>query len=274
MSNRTGYNLVLILIWAVTLLPSVYYANKLIQVNRIVDQYLHNKNLIGLPVSKETAIRVSNQVREDFNTDENTFVALDLTNRPFLRRDAGFLLMHKEGFCGEGARVLVNLLDRLGFDATRITLYNKYLESSHTLVSIVIDGQEFYLDSINSADDVNKLLTSRNISSNDFNVLHYTDNISKRRGFIKTNLGIEGEDYNNFFDHYWVYSYESLPYSKLLTKIGFDVRVFNFDRPSHYRSIIAEKPNLIMLIISFGVSICLMVFLHRWRILRTILRMD
>jgi hypothetical protein len=243
-----------------------------VQENTIVDEYLSSAKLVGLTISKETAVHVSNKVRKDFNTNESSFGTLNLEERPFLREDVGFLLTHKEGVCGEGARVIVNLLNRLGFDATRITLYNKQLQSAHTLVSVLIDENEFFIDSINSSAEVNKLLVNTDISPNDFNFLHYTDKLSKRREFVKSNHIDQPKEYVNFFNNYWLYSYEATPYSKLLTKAGFDVKVLNFDRPNHWLSLIAEKPNSVMLFVTFMVSIVTMYLLLQFRIISTIFR--
>src|SRR3989304_4043142 len=99
MSNRKKYFLALISAWMVTLLPSIYYAYMQVQEDKIVDHYLYSNNLIRLPISRETAVRVSDRVRKDFNVLESTFVALKMAERPFLREDSGFLLTHKEGLC-------------------------------------------------------------------------------------------------------------------------------------------------------------------------------
>ena len=273
-SKQRQYRAVLTLTWMLALLPSMYYAYMQMQENAIVDQYLSQNKLGGLPIVKETALRVSDQVREDFNVNENTFAALNLEERPFLREDVGFLLTHREGVCGEGTRVMVNLLSRLGFNASRITLFNKELQSLHTLVSVVIDEQEFFLDSINSTAEVNELLRNNNLSSNDFDLMHYSDNISTRRQFVRTGESrIASEGLIKFFDSYWLYSYEALPYSKLLTKIGLDVRVFNFRRPNRWMSILAEKPNMVMFLVTLIVAVLAMYLLHRLNLFRKILRM-
>ncbi|MCK5697044.1 MAG: hypothetical protein KAI02_02720 [Gammaproteobacteria bacterium] len=274
MSNKKKYYAVLVLIWIATLIPFIFYSYIQIQENMIIDQYLSSNKLDGLPITKETAVQVSNQVRKDFNINESSFVNLNLADRPFLREDVGFLLIHKEGVCGEGTRVIINLLNRLGFDATRITLYNKKLQSAHTLVSVLIDKNEFFVDSINSLDEVNKLLVKTNISSNDFNFLHYTDNLSKRREFVESNTLDKSKEFINFFKEYWLYSYEATPYSKLLTKIGFNVKVFNFNRPNQWLSLIAEKPNLVMLFISLMTSIIIMYLLSKFRIIAIISKIN
>ena len=215
MSNQKKYYLVLILTWTITFLPSMYYAYMQMRENKIVDQYLSSNNLIGLPVSKETAVRVSNQVRNDFNVNNSSFVALNVSERPFLREDVAFLLTHKEGLCGEGARVVVNLLNKLDFDATRVILFNKYLQSAHTLVSVLIDEHEFFVDGLTTSHEVNKFLINSNISSNDFILLHYSGNIDKRsefdrrREFVLSNQTNKSEEYVKFFNHYWLYSIQN-----------------------------------------------------------------
>lgn len=272
--NKKKYFLALILVWGITLIPSIYYAYRQSQEDKIVDRYLSSNNLASLPISKETAVRVSDQVRKDFNTKEGSFAALNLAERPFLREDAGFLLTQKEGLCGEGARVMINLLNRLGFDATRITLFDQKLQSAHTLVSVDIGEKEFLVDSINSTPEVNALINSDNISSNDFNILHYSDDFLKRRQFEKTDHNrITPERQRKFFDEYWLYSYEAIPYSKLLTRAGFDVRAFNFERPNSRLSDLAEKPNMIMFCISLVTSVFATFLFHKLKIIRTFLRM-
>lgn len=216
-----------------------------------MDNYLLQNKLIGLKNNKETAILVANQVRSDFNTKEKKFVNLDMTKRPFLRHDVTFLLKYKEGLCGEGARVIVMLLNRLGFNACRVTLYNRHLQSSHTLASVVIDKKEYFIDSINSSKDINKFLSKNNVSSSDFNLMHYSDNALKRRSFVREQKFLTNDKYKDFFINYYIYSYESIPYSKLLTRVGIDVRVFNLQRPHRAIAILGESPNIIKAILSF-----------------------
>lgn len=246
------------LTFSVALIPSAYFALMQLQEDELVDHYISILGLRGLPLSKETALRVSDQVRKDFNTDEKTFTALKMAERPFLREDTAFLLTHKEGLCGEGTRVIVNLLLRLGFDASRITLFNKELQSAHTLISIVIGEREFLVDSINTSAQVTELLRANDISSSDFNVLHYSDQIATRRAFTGNDPNkFETKLFTPFFDKYWLYSYEAIPYSKILTRIGLDVRVFNFGRPNRWISALAEKPNAMMSILAFMAALAI-----------------
>jgi len=244
----------------VTLVFPVYYLSLQIQENQLIDKYLSKNDLADLPLTKETAVRVSDQVRRDFNIQTNTFKSLDVFNKPFLREDTHFLLSHKEGECGEGTRVIVNLLSRLGFDATRLTLYNKKLKPAHTLISVAIEDKEFLLDSINSSVKTNTLLKDYDVSLNDFAFIHRIDNIAKRRSNLVNNK--RPEALAGFFDYYLLYSYEATPYSKVLAKIGLDMQVFNFKRPSRWMSVLAEKPRAIMFIVSLFTSffIALVVF--------------
>jgi hypothetical protein len=246
-----------------------------IQENKIVDYYLSLNNLNNLPINKDTAVRVSNQIRKDFNVEENSFTKFKLLERPILREDVGFLLTYREGLCGEGARVIVDLLNRLGFDATRITLYNKVLESSHTLVSIVINEKELLVDSINSTAEVNELLRKYDVSPSDFNLMHYDNNfgaISSK--FIPIKDHQIKPEFKNFLNHYWLYSYEAEPFSKILTKIGLDIRVFNFKRPTHIISILAERPNTVMFFITLFFAIFYIYILYQFKIIRYIIKSE
>jgi len=258
----------LFILWIITMIPSIYFATMQYQEGLIVDEYISSNKLQNLSVNKQTAILVSDLVRKDFKTDKYNFVSLKMSKRPFLREDVGYLLTHKEGLCGEGTRVIADLLNRLGFDATRVTLYNKELQSSHTLVSVMDNGREFFVDSINSTESVNALLRKQDISANDFNVLHYTDDIGKRAEFDKAKHKSPTKDSLSFFKNYWLYSYEAIPFSKILTKVGIDVRVFHFDRPNKLVSMLAERPKTIMSLVMFILSLCIIFILSRFRFIK------
>lgn len=246
-------------LWLLALLPAGYYFHRQADEDRIVRNYLAQNGLAGLPLSRESAVRISQQVRKDFEIDERRFKALNVANRPFLREDTAFLLSHKEGLCGEGARVLVNLLLREGYDATRITLYDRILSSAHTLVSVKLGQREFLLDSINSPEAINGFLNSRDISAEDFHLLHYSDDLGVRTAFAKQ--PVKRPDHP-FFNYFWLFSYEAIPYTKLLTKARRDVRVFNFDRPPRMVSALAEKPNLVCAIGALVAAVLVMTLLH------------
>jgi hypothetical protein len=263
MSDQVKYCAVLLLIWAVTMLPAINYFTKRIQSDSAVETYLSEHGLLGLPLTRETAIRVSDQIRKDFNTDVKTFKALNVGTRPYLRDDVAFLLKYREGLCGEGARVLVRLLIDMGFDATRITLYDEHLQPSHTLVSVMLQGKEFLVDSINSTSSDNRILRRYVVSTNGFNVLHYTDNILRRweRESEQSRTKIP-EELQSFYDSYWLYSYEAIPATKVLTGLGMNVRIFNFGRPGKWVSTLAERPNTFLMILSLVCSVVITFLAH------------
>jgi len=262
----------LLLLWTVIILgllfPLKYMFNQ-IEEDKIVERYLSQNNLVDLKLTKETALKVSDQVRKDFNIKEASWVGLNMGERPFLREDVATLLTYKEGVCGEGTRVIVDLLNRLGFDATRVTFYNKRLQAEHTLVSVVLNGEEFFVDTINSLPRINTLLREHNISSDDFDVIHYTDDITDRRESAEVSEH-KKRNFSKELEYYWLYSYTATPYTKLLTKIGFDVRVFNLDRPSRTFSVLAERPNLLMFIISSILYLLLVCFVHRFQFIKSL----
>ena len=262
----------LLLFWVLLalggLIPVKYFLTQM-EENQMVTSYLLKNNLVGLNISKESALKVSDQVRKDFNIKESSWVGLNMDDRPFLREDVATLLTYKEGVCGEGTRVIVDLLNRLGFDATRVTFYNKRLQAEHTLVSVIINEKEFFVDTINSLPKINTLLREHNISSDDFDVIHYADNITDRRLFAEESKG-KKRDFSKELEYYWLYSYTATPYTKLLSKIGFDVRVFNFDRPSRMASILAERPSSLMFIVTLVMYLILLYFLHRFQSIRNL----
>lgn len=247
-------------LWLTALSPTGYYLLRQAEEDRVVRDYLEQNGLAGLPRSKESAVRISQQVRRDFEIDESRFKTLKMATRPFLREDTAFLLRHKEGLCGEGTRVLVNLLLQEGYDATRLTLYDRVLFPAHTLVSVKLGEHEFLLDSINSPGPVNEFLNTRDIATDDFRLLHYSDDLGTRTDAARK-LTVERPD-GEFFNQFWLYSYEAIPYTKLLTKARRDVRVFNLDRPARIMSALAEKPNLIVAVGALLAAVLVMTLLH------------
>ena len=266
------YLSLLLLAWLILLTPTGYYLYKQHIEDTAVTAYLEENGFSDLPISKETAIRISNQIRNEFNIDEKSFKTLKLSKRPFLRNDTLFLLTHKEGLCGEGTRVIVNLLNELGFDATRITLYNRNLKGLHTLISVVINGEEFLIDSINSPEEINNIINNYNISTADFKVIRYSDNVNERRKFEEAIKTKTKEEYAAFFNQFWLYSYEALPYAKLLSKLGINVRTFNFMRPHPWLSSLAEKPHLLTACFTFTLSLMLLYLIHKLGIIKRFLK--
>jgi hypothetical protein len=152
----------------------------------------------------------------------------------------------------------------LGFDATRITLYNKKLRSTHTLVSVVNDGREFFVDSIRSANRVNSFFKENDISTKDFDLVRYSDKIENRRAYAGAKQGAVTESPMDAYSHrFWLYSYEAIPYSKFVTRLGLNVRVFNFQRPPRLVSRFAEKPNTIMATVCLVSSLVIVLLLHQ-----------
>jgi hypothetical protein len=229
---------------------------------RLIVAYLQNNGLKGVPVSKQTAVRVSDTVRRDFEVDERKWTRLKMDRRPFLREDTGFLLEAREGLCGEGTRVIVNLLLELGFDATRVVLYDRQLNPIHTLVSIVIDGEEYFIDSINSPDDFNNYLRDHQFSAKSFNLISHQEDIIDLRKEIaaKKSRGSEPE-----LEPFWLYSYEATPVTKVARLMGWQLRAFNHSRPPRLLSALAEKPNLVLAI---AWTVCLIaVYVALWMLL-------
>ncbi len=226
-------------------LPTTYYLSLQWQEEQAMEQYLESLGLGDAPVTRETALRVSQAVRSDFEVNEAQFQGIDLADQPFLRESTADLLQHREGLCGEGTRVIVSLLLDLGFDATRVVLFNDRLESAHALVSVQLDGRDFLLDSINSRPEVTAMLEAHDVSVRKFDVLHYTDDLQERRRMAAAAKYPRPEGMDRFFERYWLYSFEAVPYAKLLTTAGIDVRVFSFQRPYRWISALAEKPNLV-----------------------------
>lgn len=219
-----------------------YFLSKQVAENQLVEDYINSNGLKG-PLTMDTAIAVANQVRKDFNADESTFTSYDLSDRPFLREDVAFLLTNREGLCGEGTRVIAVILQTLGFDATRITLFNKQLMPSHTLVSVKLNGEEFLVDSINSKPELTQYLNNNKVSSKYFNVRSYHERFKKKENAYQNPEGIP-------LSSYWLYSYESLPISKFAALLGLDLRVFNLERPPLVVSKLAERPNMIMAVVT------------------------
>jgi len=232
----------------------------------LVREYLKANGIAdGLPITWHSAKLVATIVRDDFNVDESSFISLDMTSRPFLRNDTRELLTIKEGLCGEGTRVIVVLLNSLGFDASRITLYNKHMQSAHTLISVLIDDKEHIVDSINSSLEVNRYLNEIIVGTQLFKLMEYSPDISTRRAFAdslsrdQNTLRQQSAIEKRFFEHYWLYSYEALPYSKFLSELGLNIRVFNMSRPPVFISSLAEKPNLIKAITFFFLTCVMLV---------------
>lgn len=244
---------------AASLLPAAFFGTLQLREDAAVDRWLRDRGLAGAAADPATAVRVSQAVRAEFEVDDAHWKALDVARRPFLRHDTEWLLRAREGWCGEGTRVLVNLLLRLGFDATRVTLYDGRLQAAHTLVSIRTGGRERLVDSINTPDSLNAFLNRTAVSTADFGLLHYTDDLVARHAFARAAAGPDtaavDPERAAFFRHYPLYSYEAFPLTKLLTRAGIDWRVLHLSRPPRWVSSLAEKPRAIAAVLALGAAL-------------------
>lgn len=241
---------------AISTILAAYFTYAQYTESRVIASYIDSNKLRVDTLGREHILQVVDRIRADFNSDEASFKHLNMNARPFLREDTRTLLNYREGLCGEGTRVIVNLLNKLGYDATRITLYDKRLQSAHTLVSVKVNGHEFLVDSINSREWVHILLDSELIAPSHFDILHYTDDHEARTQFeLSAKEGIWDQPIDRFFRTYRLYSYEAIPFTKLLTTIGWDVRIFNFQRPGQLPSRLAEAPNLIYMLVWASIGI-------------------
>ena len=241
-------------------LPSGYFVARQRQEDEAVLAFVAARGLQGAPRTKDTAMAVSRALRAEFEVREERWKKMRLSERPFLRHDTAWLLETKEGLCGEGTRVLVNLLQEMGFDATRVSLYDRFLRSEHTLASVLVDGREVFVDSINSTDNVNAFLGTNDISTRDFPLSHYAEDIVERMeaGAVLAHQQRSQEpDYQAFFGKFRLFSYEAVPASKLVSAAGLDWRVFNLRRPSPFVSRLAERPRAIQAWALAGAALCL-----------------
>lgn len=231
----------------VLLFPACHQSYLQAQENRIVREYLVENGLVGLPQSRETIVRVVDQVRKDFNIDEASWTGFDRYGGGFLRHDTEELLQHREGLCGEGSRVVINLLDGLGYNATRVGLFSPQLRLTHALVSVRLGEKEFLVDSINSFPEVNEVIDTVEISPEHFPFERYRQPLPE--------LPTHDPRLMDFIARYPVYSYEAVPYTKLLYAVGVDTRVIALERPSHFVSMLAEKPHRLKSFLFAGLGV-------------------
>ncbi len=225
--------------------------------NRAIDQFLEGCSK-DQGISWESAKAVSEYIRFSFNTDQATFKSLQMRKRPFLREDTGVLLRSKEGLCGEGARVLICCLARLGYDATRVTLFTRWLHPSHTIVSILInDNEEYLIDTLNSQEDFHQHLSETQMSTHDFHLMGHVDNVDDRRTRKRELKASDTSQHQLVTDKYLFFSYDAMPWTKLASVLGLNSRIINLSRPRRMVSSIAERPLTIYAIASSLFSLLL-----------------
>jgi len=201
--------------------------------------FLNNHELQGEQGSLERAIASSDLVRSVFNVDSKSWTFMNRASEPALDFSCADLLQWCEGNCGKGTRVLVKLLHYQGYNACRVTLHGRGFSNraSHTLVSVIINGEEYFIDSVNSIDEINQYLRNNKVNSSSFGLTDYRD---------RSKSAVSQLDTASVMNRLFIaYSYESIPYTKLSSVAGLNMRIFNFDRPSAFVGYLAESIYLI-----------------------------
>lgn len=122
------------------------YVHESRQINVIVKSL----NIEGLEPA-EKARSIQNAVRTRV-LPTSIGKSYDVRNRPKLRHTAIETWNSCEGQCGEGARLLVNLLQAANIPATRVNLSSSTSGFAHTAAAYQDQREWILLDSINSSD--------------------------------------------------------------------------------------------------------------------------
>lgn len=172
----------------------------------------------------------------------------DLRNRPVLRHRARETWEHAEGYCGEGARVMVNMLDAPDVRAARIILHMT-TGGQHIAVAYFHDGQWFLADSINSPAGFNDWLGSEP------RPLKSLIRLEDRNG---TTVPVVT---NPFFNRYSFFNWSRLFGSSLEV-----YQTFPFPR---IVTLMMENPPLVWIAVKLGLlSLLALIFLLSGRIMR------
>jgi hypothetical protein len=241
LSRKAFFFLLAILFVAVNALFICQHYSETAFVHKFVE-----KHSLKFPVqSKKNAFIVSDTLRRLFVLDTSKWNhrSTNFRKMPFFRASVKNLLSSREALCGGGARVLCRMLLESGYDATRVVLVTKNFGAmGHVVVSVIIDGKEYWIDTLNSPESLNLLLKNENINSGTVKVITYRQRYNPEF----TNVKYSNDSLINEFQHtYIAYTYESVPLSKLLNAAGFDVFVLNFKRPSVIFSYLAESVYLL-----------------------------
>ncbi len=224
---------------------------------KVITKYISDMNIkrSDFNTTTEYFSSISDYVNNDFNTDIKTWKHSDLLGRSFLRNSVLELFEIKEGVCGEGTRVMIRILQSLGYNASRIAFYDKEFGAAHALVSVMIGDNEIIVDSINFNKELHKILRNNKINMKMINIVHYNNRFSDSN---KT----KSSEFSNFFkEHYSIYSYESIPYVKFASKLGADKLIFNLSRPNRYISYLAESVYLIKALLAF-IALIFLIFIY------------
>ena len=211
----------------------------------VVHKFLKNNSILFGEQSKKNAFIISDKIRSEFEVDTTKWKnrSTDYGKMPFFRFSVKKLLIAREALCGGGARVLCRLLLESGYDATRVVLFTRNFGAlGHVVVSVVIKGKEYWIDTLNSPEDLNDLMKNNDINALTVKIIPYQQRYNPR--YI--NVKYSQDSLVNKFQHsYIAYSYEALPFSKILNLIGVDVYVLNLKRPPYIFSYFAESVYLL-----------------------------
>jgi len=233
--------------------------------NSQINKYIEQNRFQYLPISKRSAFIISDSLRKLFNVNISTWSSNQNFNKePYFRKSVLTLLQDKEAVCGGGARVLCRILQHLGYDATRVVLYSKnFGASGHVVVSILLNGKEYFIDTLNSDSELNYILKTYDINTTTINIIPYKSRYINPSYYLQ-----ESHFYpvKMFQTKYIAYSYEAIPLSKISNSLGFGLYVLNTNRPYKIFSSLAESVYMIYL------SIYLILLFLSLIILRIILK--
>lgn len=203
----------------------------------ILDQYILEMNMNRNDFASESEFfsKISDYLDNDFNTDVESWKYSNLIERSFLRSSVMELLELKEGVCGEGTRMMIRILQALGYDATRLAFYDKRFGAAHALVSVQTNTNEILVDTINFNKELHEILRNNNVTTQSIDIVYYDER------FHDINRDITSPFSKFFKKNYATYSYESIPYVKLVSKLGANKHIFNFTRPNKQVSYLAES---------------------------------
>ncbi len=234
----------LLLLISLVLIPIIAYNGfKHYQESQKIKQFINENGWSKKPPTWDLAIEISDTIRQQMNTQSATFIHVDRVPEPFLSYSCLDILDWMEGTCGKGARVLVKVLTKCGFDATRISLYGKGFgnSTSHTLVSIIINGEEYFIDTVNAPEGFNDMVRNHQLNTKKLNIASYIN----RRGSAENSHDSITTAFQNKF---CMYNYEAIQLSKVMKLAGLDVWGFNMKRPPATISNLVESIYLIHVI--------------------------
>lgn len=241
-----GTALILIFCILGTIKNIIYHQKEKVEIKSFLVQ---NKLRKSKYIDKSLAIAVSDAVRQRFSTDQSKWTFINRKQEPFLKYSALQLLRHKEGKCGKAARVIIKILQYLGYDAARISLLERDLNTrtGHTLISIVIEGKEYFIDSVNSPEKFNHFIKTNHPN---------TDCFINKRAKKKLNKvkGVDAKNCRYINDRFVTYNY-GIPFSQILSDLEIDIDVFIYKRPHKISSYLIESVYLLRAILFMLVSV-------------------